>query len=103
MAKSKIITEDQLDLMHFIQHNKKVTHRLIAKEYGLSIGKVNYCLQALVKIGFVKIHNFKNSRHKIGYTYLMTAKGIKEKKIITKKFIAKKQQEYDKLMSYIDK
>ena len=69
---------------------------------GFSIGKVNYCLKALIDIGFIKIHNFNNSNNKLNYAYILTPKGIQEKTAITKQFIIKKKQEYDKLNSYID-
>ena len=97
------LTEDQLDLMHIIEKDSKASQRLISKKSGFSIGKVNYCLKALVDIGFVKIHNFNNSNNKLNYAYILTPKGIREKTVITKQFIIKKKQEYDKLISYIDK
>ena len=97
------ITEDQLDLMHIIEKDSKASQRLISQNSGFSKGKVNYCLKALVDIGFVKINNFKNSNNKLNYAYILTPKGIREKTVITKQFIIKKKQEYDKLISYIDK
>ena len=102
MKKYQDITEDQLDLMHHIQNDSNASQRQIAKKTGFSIGKVNYCLQALIEIGFIKIDNFKNSSQKMNYAYILTPKGIQEKTIITKKFIIKKKQEYDKLNSYIN-
>jgi EPS-associated MarR family transcriptional regulator len=102
MTKEQIITEDQLDLMHIIEKDGKASQRLISQNSGLSIGKVNYCIKALIGIGFIKIDNFKNSSQKINYVYILTPKGIQEKKAITKHFIAKKKQEYDKLNSYIN-
>tara|TARA_B100001109_G_C18654927_1_gene376798 strand:+ start:197 stop:508 length:312 start_codon:yes stop_codon:yes gene_type:complete len=98
------ITEDQLDLMHIIQSDSNASQRQIAHKTGLSIGKVNYCLKALINIGFImKVDNFSKSTQKINYAYILTPKGIKEKKAITKQFIIKKKQGYDKLNSYIDK
>ena len=102
MAKDQSITEDQLDLMHLIEKDGKASQRLISQNSGFSIGKVNYCLKALIDIGFIKIHNFKNSNKKLHYVYVLTPKGIHEKTVITKQFIIKKKQEYDKLNSYID-
>jgi len=102
MTKEKNITEDQLDLMHIIEKDGKVSQRLISQTSGFSIGKVNYCLKALVDIGFIKINNFNNSNNKLNYAYILTPKGIQEKKAITKQFIIKKKQEYDKLNSYIN-
>ena len=102
MTKEQSITEDQLDLMHIIQKDGKASQRLISKNCGFSIGKVNYCLKALLDIGFVKVRNFSKSPQKINYAYILTPKGIQEKSVITKQFIIKKKQEYDKLKSYIN-
>ena len=102
MSQHQIITEDQLDLMHIIEKDGKASQRLISQNSGFSIGKVNYCLKALVNIGFIKIHNFNTSNNKLNYKYILTPKGIQEKTAITKKFIIKKKQEYDKLNSYIN-
>ena len=102
MTKDQSITEDQLDLMHIIEKDGRASQRLISQNSGFSIGKVNYCLKALIGIGFIKIHNFNNSNKKLNYTYILTPKGIKEKTAITKQFIIKKKQEYDKLNSYLN-
>jgi MarR family transcriptional regulator, temperature-dependent positive regulator of motility len=103
MTKNKGITEDQLDLLHIIEKDGKASQRLISQDTGFSIGKVNYCLKALIDIGFIKIHNFNNSNKKLDYAYILTPKGVQEKTAITKQFILKKKQEYDKLNSYINK
>ena len=103
MRKDQIITEDQLDLMHIIENDGSASQRQIAKNSGLSVGKVNYCLKALIDIGFIKMRNFSNSNKKLNYAYVLTPKGIKEKTTITKQFIIKKKQEYDKLNSYVNK
>ena len=102
MTKEQSITEDQLDLMHIIEKDGEVSQRLISQNSGFSIGKVNYCIKALIDIGLIKINNFNNSNKKLSYTYILTPKGIKEKTTITKQFIIKKKQEYDKLKSYIN-
>ena len=102
MIKNQRITEDQLDLMHIIQGGTNASQRQLAQKTGLSIGKVNYCLKALIDIGFIKVHNFHNSRKKTNYAYILTPQGIKEKSAITKRFIIKKKQEYDKLNSYLN-
>ena len=102
MTKVQNITEDQLDLMHIIEKDGKASQRLLSQNSGFCIGKVNYCLKALADIGFIKIHNYNNSNNKLNYAYILTPKGIKEKTVITKQFIIKKKQEYDKLNSYID-
>ena len=102
MSKPENITENQLNIIHIIEYNHKTSQRKIAKKTGLSIGKVNYCLKEFPDIGFVKINNFNKSLQKMNYVYSLTPKSIKEKTTITKQFIAKKIQEYDKLNSYIN-
>ncbi len=97
----KPVSEESLELMHILQENPNTSQRELAKKIGLSIGKVNYCLKALIDIGFIKVVNFNNSDQKLNYAYILTPKGIKQKIIITKHFIAKKMQEYEKLKKYI--
>ena len=89
MKKFYSITEDQLDVLHLIEKNSNASQRLIAQKTDLSLGKVNYCLKALIDIGFIKVHNFSNSNRKLNYVYILTPQGIKEKAAITKKFILK--------------
>ena len=101
MRKSHNITEDHIDLLHTLEKDGNVSQRQIAGSTGLSIGKVNYIIKALIDIGFIKINNFNNSNKKSEYAYILTPKGIKEKATLTKRFIIKKQEEYDKLKSYI--
>jgi EPS-associated MarR family transcriptional regulator len=102
MTKNQSITEDQLDLMHIIEKDGTASQRLISQNSGFSIGKVNYCLKALIDTGLIKIHNFNNSNNKLNYAYILTPKGIKEKTAITKQFIIKKKQEFNKLDSYLN-
>ena len=101
MSKYKVITEDALDILFLIEKDPQISQRLIAEKSGFSAGKVNYCIQALIKIGMIKMLNFNNSNNKLKYAYILTPKGIQKKTAITKQFIIKKQQEYDKLVSYI--
>lgn len=103
MNTNKPISEEILELMHTLQENPNISQRQLAKKIGLSIGKVNYCLKALIDIGFVKVVNFNNSNQKLKYAYILTPEGIKQKIIITKQFIEKKIQEYEKLKKYIHK
>ena len=102
MIKDQSISEDQLDLMHIIEKDGKASQRLLSQNSGFSIGKVNYCLKALIDIGFIKKQNLDNSKKKLNYAYILTPKGIQEKTAVTKQFIIKKKQEYIKLKSYIN-
>lgn len=69
----------------------------LANELGLSVGKVNYVLKALIEKGFIKAENFFANKNKNQYKYLLTEQGIKEKIDITEKFIKRKKEEYDRL------
>ena len=78
-----------------------MSQRQIAAELGVSLGGVNYCLRALIEIGWVKVDNFAKSGHKVGYLYLLTPRGIKETATITASFLAKKHLEYEALVEEI--
>ena len=71
-------------------------------ELGLSLGGVNYCLSALIDKGMLKVTNFQKNPNKIGYAYLLTAKGIKEKAQLTSSFLYRKMQEYEELKREIE-
>ena len=95
-------SEDKLKIMHLIEQDSNASQRVLASKSGMSLGKINYCLSALIEIVYIKINNFSNSDNKMKYAYILTPKGIKEKTAITKRFIAKKKIEYDTLVSYLD-
>ena len=102
MTEHHTLSEDHLDILHYIQNESALSQRQMSKKTGLSIGKVNYILKSLLDIGYIKIDNFNKSSKKINYLYVLTPKGIKEKTNITKQFIIKKKLEYDKLNSYLN-
>ena len=80
-----------------MQDNPEVTQRELAEELGVSLGKVNYCLKALIEKGLVKARNFHNSNNKRAYFYMLTPKGIDEKARISVAFLRRKVQEYEQL------
>ena len=92
---NKVLQE--LDLQVLRRLNQTTTQKSLASEIGVSVGKLNYILNALIDKGLVKSERFLNSENKIQYKYLLTPKGIKEKIEITEKFIAIKKAEYDEL------
>ena len=101
MSLNYYLSEGSLDLLHILQHKKNLSQRQLANEVGFSVGKVNYCLKALLDIGFIKINNFNESNQKLKYSYILTPKGAQQKIIITKEFITKKIREYEKLKKFI--
>ena len=94
---------DQLrvKILRLIESDPSMSQRQIAEELGVSLGGVNYCLRALAEIGWIKVGNFAKSGHKLGYLYLLTPRGIKEKTKITASFLAKKRLEYETLRKEI--
>lgn len=75
----------------------------MAREMGVSLGKANYCLRALLGKGFVKAQNFRNSPNKRGYVYLLTPDGVAAKANLTSHFLARKREEYDALRLEIER
>lgn len=94
--------EVRLALMRKLAQNPNLSQRELAAELGISLGKVNYCLKALVQVGWIKAGNFARSNNKAGYAYLLTPKGITQKAALTKRFIDYKQQQYDSLKKEIE-
>ena len=92
----------RLRVMRLIDENSKMSSRQIADKVGIANGSAYYVLTALVKKGFVKLENFKNSHRKSQYAYLLTPKGIREKSLLTHRFIGRKRQEFDALRAEIE-
>ena len=95
--------QDQFNVLRKIKNKPDSTQRELAKELGFSLGKLNYCLNALKEKGLVKISNFKNNPNKIGYIYILTPKGINKKAKLTLDFMKRKMKEYDELKNEIEK
>ena len=75
-----------------LERDSHPTQRQLSNDLGVSLGKVNYCLKSLIEKGFIKVNNFRNSKSKIQYSYLLTPKGIEEKAKLTLDFIRIKTQ-----------
>ena len=101
LERNELINEDDLDVLHLIQEDPEISQRKIATKLGFSLGKVNYSIKSLVKIGFLKLQNFSDSQNKKAYIYFLTPKGIVEKASITKRFLQAKREEYEKLNRYL--
>ena len=95
-------SEIQLKVMRLISEIPEVSSRRIADVVGISNGSAYYVLTALVEKGLVKLENFKKSPRKDRYAYLLTPKGIREKSILTHKFIKRKRKEYRDLKNEIE-
>jgi EPS-associated MarR family transcriptional regulator len=94
--------EMRYQVMRLLEANPELSQRDVARALGISLGKVNYCVQALMQKGWIKATNFKNSHHKAAYMYLLTPRGIEEKGRLTMQFLGIKLREYEKLRVEID-
>jgi EPS-associated MarR family transcriptional regulator len=90
-------------VFQIINENPQMTTREIAQKIGISNGSTYYLLTSLIEMGFIKLSNFKDSSQKIKYSYLLTPKGIREKSLVTSKFLVRKKQEYELLKKEITK
>jgi EPS-associated MarR family transcriptional regulator len=88
-------TEKTFQILDALDREEISTQRQLADNSGISLGQVNYILKSLLEKGFVKISNFKNNPHKIGYTYFLTPKGLEEKSKLAVKFVLRKLKEYE--------
>ncbi len=93
--------EVRFKLLRLLSANPEVSQRALASELGISLGKLNYCLKALIDKGLVKAANFKNSNNKAAYAYLLTPKGIEEKAGTTIRFLKRKLAEHAELAAEI--
>ena len=98
----KLSLEDRINLMRAIEEYPIENQRQLAEVINLSLGKTNFILKSLIKVGLVKLSNFRDSDNKFGYTYILTPKGISEKLTITSEFLQKKELEYSLLQKEIE-
>jgi len=87
--------ETRYRILKVLQADPQASQRRIADELGISLGRVNYCLNALINKGLVKVNNFRNSANKRAYLYLLTPRGIEERARLTARFLRVKFDEYE--------
>jgi EPS-associated MarR family transcriptional regulator len=85
-----------------LQDNPDMTQREIAEKLGVSTSGLNYCLNALIDKGYLKVQNFSQSKNKFGYVYVLTPQGIAEKAQLTGRFLRRKMAEYEALRAEIE-
>ena len=91
------------NILRKIANKPNSTQRDMAKSLDISLGKLNYCLKALKEKGLIKINNFKKSKSKLGYIYLLTPRGVSQKTQLTINFMKRKLKEYDELKNELNK
>ena len=94
--------EIHLKVLRELEDNPELTQRELAQKMGVSLGKANYCLKALIDRGLVKARNFRNSDNKRAYLYVLTPKGIEEKSRISVSFLKRKMDEFEVLRREIE-
>ena len=85
-----------------LQENPGVSQRTLAKEVGINVSTINFCLKALVEKGWIKMGNFSKNPDKLSYAYLLTPTGVAEKAVLTRRFLQRKMAEYEKLRGEIE-
>ena len=99
---AKIQEDTHFRIMRILQENPDLTQRELAEKLGMSVGGLNYCLNALIDKGLVKMQNFSNVKNKFKYVYLLTPIGIAEKVAQTTRFLSRKMEEYEALKLEIE-
>ena len=100
--RSKLQEDTYFRVLRILQDRPDVTQREIAQLLGVSTSGLNYCLNALIDKGWVKVHNFSESKNRFGYVYLLTPSGIAEKAALTGRFLQRKHLEYEAMRVEIE-
>ena len=95
--------EIQFEVLRRLHQTPQVSQRALAKDLGVGLGTINFCFQALVEKGLVKMQNFSQSKNKLRYVYLLTPAGVTEKSKLTAEFLRRKVAEYETLQAEIEK
>ena len=94
--------DTQFKTLRELAKNGTLSQRALSRKMGVSLGRINYLVNELLKKGYIKAKRFKNSRNKIGYMYILTPKGVSEKIAQTYRFLQRKRDEYDRLKQEIE-
>ena len=89
--------ETRYRILKLLEADPHASQRRIADELGISLGRVNFCVQALIQKGLVKANNFRNNANKRAYLYYLTPRGVEEKAKVTARFLKRKLEEYETL------
>ena len=100
--RSQLQEDTNFRVLRMLQENPDMTQREIAEKLGVSTSGLNYCLNALIDKGYLKVQNFSQSKNKFGYIYVLTPQGIAEKAQLTSRFLRRKMVEYEALRSEIE-
>jgi len=93
----RLATEAHYRVLKALEANPNLSQRQLATELGISVGKANYCVKALIDAGWVKARNFRNSNNKLAYAYVLTPSGIRRKTKLTMRFLEHRRCEFEAL------
>ncbi len=96
------LKKDEFETLRKIDEKTHKSQRQLAKKLGFSLGKLNYCLNSLKDKGLIKLKNFKDSKNKFGYAYILTPRGFSQKLKLTLDYMKRKASEYDELKEEAD-
>ena len=94
--------EYRYKILKLVESNPAISQRELAQQLDISLGKVNFCLKALIEKGLLKATNFRNNKNKLAYMYLLTPRGIEEKASLTLRFLKSKLKERERLLQEIE-
>ena len=97
-----VYQEAHFRVLRLLEGNPQMNQRDLAAAAGVSLGKTNYCINALLEKGLIKVQNFKSSKRKLAYAYLLTPAGIAEKATLTQRFLKRKTEEFEALKAEIE-
>lgn len=101
MTPNELHEETHLKVMRLLEVNPRLSQREVSQSLGVSLGKTNFCIKALIDKGLLKVTSFRKSQNKLAYAYLLTPNGIAEKSEITQRFLKRKIAEYECLQAEI--
>jgi EPS-associated MarR family transcriptional regulator len=95
--------ENELDyaLLRQLETDESGNQRDLARHLGVSVGKINYCLRAVIDRGWVKVNNFRRADNKLAYAYLLTPSGARAKVRLARAFLERKEREFEQLQQEI--
>ena len=101
--KTDILNHDKiLSVIRELEQNPALTQRALAQKLEISLGKVNFFINALIDKGIIEAKNFKNAKNKLAYTYLLTPEGIRIKFQLIQQFLDWKTREYERLKEELE-
>lgn len=101
VTQTELNEETHLKVLRLLEGNPRLSQREVSEALGVSLGKTNFCLKALIDKGLIKVQSFRKSQNKLAYAYLLTRIGIAEKSVITARFLKRKMAEYEHLQAEI--